>query len=345
MKKRLFLLCIAVGLCSVSLYACNKAPSNTAKEEQTAKDEDRMVEVTECGLKYYAPDAWKPYETTNIIPIASTTTEGDIYAHVQYSYITTENLEKFNDFSNKTDTKSLLAPFVEVMVIHNDKLNSEQVKTAFAAYNTKKEVATQGAYHYFVLSDYNGDISYFTEQETADYQVLKDSIPTFIDSISTFEFDESKVAAAIDKLNRTITFDSSTLEGEKISSQVFANYDLTIVNFWASYCYPNINETKDLQQLNDTLKKEYPNVNLIQVVIDTPTEEAEQIALQAKKEANANFTSIMTDPTFARWITKNLKGLPTTIFVDSNGEVQGEQLQGVHEASFYLDTLKDRLAQ
>lgn len=344
MKKRLFLLCIATGLCCVSLSACNKAPKEPTKEEQSAIDENRIVEVTQCGLKYYAPDAWKPYETTNIIPIASTTTEGDIYAHVQYSYVTDENMEKLSTLAGDLDTKSLLAPFVEVLVLHKDKLDSDQVKAVLAQYNKQEEVATQGDYHYYVLSEYNGDISYFSEKDKEAYKILQNSIPEFTASISTFAFDESEVAEAIDKLNRTITFDSFTLEGEKISSQIFAEYDLTIVNFWASYCYPDINETKVMQNLKEALEKKYPNVNLIQVVIDTPTEEAEKIALQAKKEVNADFTSVMTDPTFAAWITKNLQGLPTTIFVDSNGEAQAEQIQGVHDADFYLKALEERLS-
>lgn len=338
----MLLLCIAVLICFVPLYACSKKNGSTAEQTQ---DTERLIEITQCGLRFQAPEEWIPYETTNIVPMASTTTEGDIFAHIQYNYVTNENMEQLNQFSEDVDAKSLMTPFVEIMVIHKDKLNSDQVKEAFSIYDTQKEITTQDDYHYFLLSDYNGDLSFLTETEMEDYTTLKESIPSMKKTISTFPFDDTEVAEAIDKLNRTITFVSSTLEGEEISSQIFGDYDLTVVNFWASYCYPDINETKALQELNDHIKKEYPNVNFIQVVIDTPTEEAEKIALQAKSEANADFTSVMTDEILANWIVQNVKGLPTTVFVNSNAEVIGDQIQGVHDAEFYKLALEKKLEE
>lgn len=342
MKKKLLLLCLAAMVSAASIAACQKKEEPSVEKTQ---ETSRIVEIPQCGLRYEAPKEWIPYETTNIIPIASTTTEGDIYAHVQYNYVTDKNMEILNTFSEDTDTASLMSPFGEIFVIHKDKLEAESVKNAFSHYDTKEEVTTQGDYRYFMLSDYNGDTSSLTEEERKVYESLKKSIQPLKESISTFEFDEAAVAKTIDKLNRTITFASKTLEGDEIDSTIFGKYDLTLVNFWASYCYPDINETAVMQEVKVRLEKEYPNVNLIQVLIDTPTEKAEKIALQAKTEAVADFTSVMPDKIFANWIVQNLKGLPTTVFVDSNGEVTGEQIQGVQTADFYMNAVKEKLKQ
>ena len=53
----------------------------------------------------------------------------------------------------------------------------------------------------------------------------------------------------------------------------------------------------------------------------------------------------MPDKIFANWIVQNLKGLPTTIFVNSNGEVTGEQIQSVQTADFYMNAIKEKLKQ
>lgn len=342
MKKKVLLVCLAAVISVASISACKKKEEAPAKKVEEAS---RIVEISQCGLRYEAPKEWIPYETTSLIPIASTTTEGDIYAHVQYNYVTDKNMEILNTFSEDTDTASLMIPFGEIFVIHQNKLKSEGVKKAFSHYDTNEEVATQGNYHYFILSDYNGDISSLTEAEKKIYENLKRGIEPLKETISTFEFDEAAVAKTIDKLNRTITFASKTLEGIEIDSTIFGKYDLTIVNFWASYCYPDINETSVLQDLKLQLEQEYPNVNVIQVVIDTPTDKAEQIALQAKTEALADFTSVMPDKLFSNWILQNLKGLPTTVFVNSNGEVVGDQMQGVKTAEFYMNALQEKLKQ
>ncbi len=168
---------------------------------------------------------------------------------------------------------------------------------------------------------------------------------TLKQTITVYPFDETIVAEAIDQIRRTISFVSTTLEGEPIDSSIFANADVTVVNFWASYCYPNINETATLQQLKTELEQKYNNVQLIQVVIDTPQKEAEQIAKQAKQEANADFTSIMTDETLANWIVQNLEGLPTTILVNNQAQVIGEHIQGIQSVENYMNIIESVLAQ
>lgn len=324
---------IALLLIALSLAGCKP------KEEA-----NRVVEVTECGLRYTAPDAWKPYETTNIIPLSSATTEGDIFAHVQFNYATDDSMEIMNSFNPDLDTTELLIPFGEIFVVHESKLDSDGVLKAFSQYDTKKDVAELNGYHYFLLSDYNGSKGEMTKEEQAVYEELKASIPDVEKSMSTFAFDELAVAQAVDKLNRTITFVSNTLEGEEISSAVFGEYDITIVNFWASYCYPDIDETKVLQEVYEKLKDQYPNVNLIQIVIDTPDEAAQAIALEAKQAGGGQYLSVMTDDVLAQWVLKNLQGLPTTVFVDREAAVIGDQLQGVKTATEYMTALDDALA-
>ena len=86
-------------------------------------------------------------------------------------------------------------------------------------------------------------------------------------------------------------------------------------------------------------------MQFVQVVIDTPQPEAEKIALQAKQEANADFISIMTDETLANWIVQNLAGLPTTIFVNSKGQMIGEQIQGIQTLENYMTMIENALVE
>ena len=81
------------------------------------------------------------------------------------------------------------------------------------------------------------------------------------------------------------------------------------------------------------------------MVIDTPQPEAEQIAKQAKQESNADFISIMTDETLGNWIVQNLEGLPTTILVNNQAQVIGEQIQGIQSLENYMNMIENALAE
>ena len=137
---------------------------------------------------------------------------------------------------------------------------------------------------------------------------------------------------------------SETLTGEPVSTTVFYEYDMTVVNFWASYCLEDgINELDTLQAFYKDLQKEHPNVNFVQVIIDTPTDAAEELALDAYDKHGVTFTGIMPDENLAKWIVSNLEGLPTTIFVDSEGMPRDFKIEGMQDKDYYMETTESML--
>ena len=101
MKKQLLLpfsIAITFGLL-FSISACNTEKPKQQTISQ-AENSDRTVQLDKCGLQYEVPEEWIPYEQTNIIPITNTTTEGDIYAQIQYNYVTNEGMEQLATFEN-----------------------------------------------------------------------------------------------------------------------------------------------------------------------------------------------------------------------------------------------------
>ena len=92
-----------------------------------------------------------------------------------------------------------------------------------------------------------------------------------------------------------------------------------------------------LQSFYKSLQKKLPNVNFVQVLIDTPGQKAEKIISDAYQKAGVTFTGIMPDQELASWITENLQGLPTTIFVDSKGKPLDLKIEGTQDASYYME--------
>ena len=135
-------------------------------------------------------------------------------------------------------------------------------------------------------------------------------------------------------------FSTTDMDGNKVTNDIFADYDLTVVNFWATYCNPCIDELPELAEW----KKELPdNVNLIGLLVDVDEKGSDQYKLAEKiiKEAGADYQHLIATEEFDDMIS-NLVGVPTTFFVDSTGKIIGEPFAGA-DVDAYKQTVEDYL--
>jgi thiol-disulfide isomerase/thioredoxin len=127
-------------------------------------------------------------------------------------------------------------------------------------------------------------------------------------------------------------FNSVTLDGRPVTSGIFADKKLTMVNIWATWCPPCVAEMPDLARLGRTMPE---GAQLVGIALDVPAKggkknKAEEIV----KNAGAAFPQILhTDEMNA--YTKSVRYIPTTIFVDSNGNIVGDPLVGGHSEQEY----------
>lgn len=135
-------------------------------------------------------------------------------------------------------------------------------------------------------------------------------------------------------------FSTTDMDGNKVTNDIFADYDLTVVNFWATYCNPCIDELPELAEW----KKELPdNVNLIGLLVDVDEKGSDQYKLAEKiiKETGADYQHLLATEEFDDMIS-DLVGVPTTFFVDSTGKIIGEPFAGA-DVDAYKQTVEDYL--
>ena len=135
-------------------------------------------------------------------------------------------------------------------------------------------------------------------------------------------------------------FSTTDMDGNKVTNNIFADYDLTVVNFWATYCNPCIDELPELAEW----KKELPdNVNLIGLLVDVDEKGSDQYKLAEKiiKETGADYQHLLATEEFDDMIS-DLVGVPTTFFVDSTGKIIGEPFAGA-DVDAYKQTVEDYL--
>ena len=76
-------------------------------------------------------------------------------------------------------------------------------------------------------------------------------------------------------------------------------------------------------------------VNVIGVVADTPDEDNEALAKSILDKKGVKFDNIIPDKDLHEWILKNVKGTPTTIFVDKDGKIVSTALVGTASKAEY----------
>ena len=337
MKKKLALLLAMMMLFSAG---CGKEET----PEQPQQEIQTEFRFEECGLAYTIPDEWVEMENSNLIPAPTVSPNSEIYAKICYNYAPDENLVALNDTESEIPVEELMTPIMEMLVIKEENLETSAVKKEMALYNSVEELPAQENFHFYFMTGYTSGIDHFSDEAKATYTALEKYLPDLKNSIETFLPNEAAVQQSVANNEKYLTFMSKTLEGDSITSTVFYDYDMTVVNFWASYCLEEgINELDTLQKFYKDLQKKHPNVNFVQVVIDTPTAKAEQDALQAYADAGVTFTGIMPDEHLAKWIMNNLNGLPTTIFVDKEGLPKDFMIEGMQDADYYMETAESML--
>ena len=117
--------------------------------------------------------------------------------------------------------------------------------------------------------------------------------------------------------------DAKTTEGESMSADVFANSKLTMINVWATFCGPCINEMPDLGEIADAY--DVADFQMIGIVSDV-LEGDESMLEEAKEiiaETGADYTHLLLNEELYMNLVGASDSVPTTYFFNQEGELLG----------------------
>lgn len=142
----------------------------------------------------------------------------------------------------------------------------------------------------------------------------KTSSPT--DTVSAYSFPTQMPA-----------FTAKDLEGNTVTESIFSEKDLTIINIWGTFCPPCIGE---MPELGEWAREMPDNVQLIGLVSDISGDddtEHHDLAVEILEKADAGFLQIIANQDFTP-IMQYIIGVPTTLFVDKEGNIVGDPIIG-----------------
>jgi len=112
-----------------------------------------------------------------------------------------------------------------------------------------------------------------------------------------------------------LTFTTTTLNGNSYTSAGIKNYKLTMVNIWAEWCGPCVNEMPALQQLYSE------NSDLLILGVWVGDRQSE--ALQTASQAGVQYPLLLPSGDLVTFAYKS-QYIPATYFFDKNGKQVGE---------------------
>ncbi len=141
------------------------------------------------------------------------------------------------------------------------------------------------------------------EQESAPAE--SGSAPTiFADAVANFE---------------QLQFETEDLEGNAQSSkELFAAHDLTLVNIWATWCGPCIEEMPALEKIYQE-----GEIGVVGIAVESEKQETAELAAEIVAELGVTYPNLRPTQEMIRDFLADAAYLPTTIFVDSDGKVVG----------------------
>ncbi|HAK68510.1 MAG TPA: hypothetical protein DCM57_02495, partial [Treponema sp.] len=174
----------------------------------------------------------------------------------------------------------------------------------------------------------------FIPQVLKKVKFIKPSIP--VPDSTLVDENQAAIPSALPK------FTSVDIEGNKADNSLFAEKDLTVLNIWGTFCGPCIQEMPELARW----EKELPeNVQIVGLVCDVNSENDSEGISDAKtilQDAGATFTNIIATDSLNSFLT-GVQFVPTTIFVDSKGNVVGDPIVGAN-MNAYKEAVKSYLS-
>ena len=132
-------------------------------------------------------------------------------------------------------------------------------------------------------------------------------------------------------------FTAQDLEGNDVDDSIFDDYDVTMINVWGTFCGPCIQEMPDLGQLAEDYADK--GVQIVGIVSDATDyeggylEENVELAKEIVEETGAGYVHLLPSQDVLNRVLTSIQVVPTTFFVDS----EGNQLGGIVTGSKSYD--------
>ena len=142
-------------------------------------------------------------------------------------------------------------------------------------------------------------------------------------------------------------FQTVDWQGNEVNESIFSEYDLTMINIWATYCQPCLREMPDLGELSKEYQKQ--GVQIVGLVLDvflpdgSVSPEAKEVVGDVIEKTGADYTHLIPSRELIAAELRDVQSVPTTIFVDRYGNRVGDTYIGAKSKEKWQEIIRQTL--
>jgi len=217
--------------------------------------------------------------------------------------------------------------------------------------HTKLGDSKDGKYSYYLSVNSGADAETIEELKKTSVEITEKKDRPENGFVLAEKSDLENTMAFMEGAGNTVTDLSNIvtkdIHGKEFSSKDFANYDLTMVNVFATWCTACIQEIPDLVEVQKEMQAK--GVNIIGIVTDTVDDtgenrEALEKAKLIQEKTKTNYSFLMPDKTNFNGRLNGIQALPETFFVDKNGQIVGGTYSGSHNKKDWAAIIEKELS-
>ncbi|MBD5521465.1 MAG: TlpA family protein disulfide reductase [Lachnospiraceae bacterium] len=119
-----------------------------------------------------------------------------------------------------------------------------------------------------------------------------------------------------------IVFEGHDIEGNTVSSTIFSESKLTMVNVWATYCNPCLSEMPGLGELAAEYdSEEFQIIGIVSDVQEGASQEMMDLAEDLIEQTGADYTHLLLNEELYYALLTDVSAVPTTFFINENGVI------------------------
>lgn len=209
--------------------------------------------------------------------------------------------------------------------------------------HTKIGESADGAYSYYLSVNAQGNEELIQELEKTNVEIGE------MRAIDLNEFYSAFSIGRVEGVSNVGSFETEDVLGEKYTQDLFNEYDLTLVNVFATWCSPCVEEMPELEQLRQEYEEKGVRLGVVGMVMDLKMENGsvDEGALERAQllieRGGLQFPLLAPDEGNMNGRLQGLESYPETFFVDREGNIVSEAYLGARSAEEWAEIVDQEL--
>ena len=141
----------------------------------------------------------------------------------------------------------------------------------------------------------------------------------------------------------SVAFEARDMEGNTVSSDIFSETRLTMINVWATYCNPCLREMPGLGELAGEYEAdEFRIVGVVSDVMEGTDRKTLDYVADLVEQTSADYPHLLLNESLYYALLTDVAAVPTTFFIDENGVIL-ETVVGSMEKSAWEEKINGLL--